>query len=245
MAEELLTADSLGVGFHQPLFAPLDFSLLAGELVCLVGPNGAGKSTLFRTLAGLISPMSGSITLCEKSLEDYSARERAKLLASVFTAESIPSGMTVEEFVALGRIPFTSFFDHRTRDDYAAVAMALRDADAESFASRELCALSDGERSRVFLARALAGHARVLLLDEPTAFLDVPHTLALFRLLLRVVKEQNIAVFLSTHNIDYALRFAHRILALDGNGNACIGPMNEVVNNGFLTWAEIGINEKE
>jgi iron complex transport system ATP-binding protein len=108
-----------------------------------------------------------------------------------------------------------------------------------------LCALSDGERSRVFLARALAGHARVLLLDEPTAFLDVPHTLALFRLLLRVAREQNIAVFLSTHNIDYALRFAHRILALDGSGNACIGPVNTVVNNGFLTWAEIGINEKE
>lgn len=244
MVEKLLIADSLGVGFDKPLFAPLDFSLVSGELVCLVGPNGAGKSTLFRTLAGLISPMVGTVTLCGTFLDDYSARERAKLLASVFTAESIPSGMTVEDFVALGRIPFTSFFDRRTRDDYAAVAMAMCDVKVDSFASRELCSLSDGERSRVFLARALAGHARVLLLDEPTAFLDVPHTLALFRLLLRVVKEQNIAVFLSTHNIDYALRFAHRILALDGNGNAFIGPVNAVVDHGFLTWAEIGTNEK-
>jgi iron complex transport system ATP-binding protein len=239
VVEPLLQVQNLSVGFEKSLFEPFPFSFFEGELVCLVGPNGAGKSTLFKTLAGLMTPLAGTITLCGKPLNAYRARERAQLIASVFTAEYIPSGMTVEEFVSLGRIPFSSFFDHRTTEDNAAVARALQEADVDSLASRELCSLSDGERSRVFLSRALASEARVLLLDEPTAFLDVPHTLALFRLLLRVAKEKNIAVVASTHNIDYALRFAHRLLTLDGRGHAFMGSVNEVRNSGFLTWAEI------
>lgn len=221
-----------------------DLSFSAGEFVCLVGPNGSGKSTLFRTLSGLVPALSGNISLCGLPLLSISARRRAQLLASVFTLVSVPRGLSVLEFVALGRIPYSGFLDSRTEEDTSAVWDAMRDAGVDALSGRELCTLSDGERARAFLARALAGHSKVLFLDEPSAFLDVPHTLALFKLLRALSRERNVSVIASTHNIDYACRFADKLLALDGMGGAFCGPVPDAISGGYLNWAEVNDEKK-
>lgn len=244
MAEILLSAENLSVGYGKPLFSMERLNFAAGEFVCLVGPNGSGKSSLFRTLSGLVPALSGKVALCGLPLLSIPARRRAQLLAGVFTLVSVPRGLSVQEFVSLGRIPYSGFLDSRTAEDEAAVRDALRDAGVETLSCRELCTLSDGERARAFLARALAGRSKVLLLDEPSAFLDVPHTLALFRLLRTLARERNAAVIASTHNIDYACRFADKLLALDGMGGAFSGSVAETIRGGYLNWAEVN-NEKE
>lgn len=223
----LLQLQSLSFGYTavRPLAQNLSIDLVPGELVCLAGPNGSGKSTLLRTLSGLQKPLSGLVLLAGKEMAEYGAKERARLLSVVFAR--FPSGTLLRgrEFVALGRSPHTGWTDALTTADQACIDDALCLVDGLHLANALVDDLSDGERQRLSVARAVAQQAPVLLLDEPTAFLDLPHRIDLYNFLRNLARTRNMAVIMSSHELDLALRFADRLLLLDGKGNvACDWP---------------------
>lgn len=229
MAEVLLRTKSLRVGYktrkkkEHAVAGPLDLEFCAGELVCLVGPNGSGKSTLLRTLAGLQEPLAGSLDLMGVPLESLTLRERAQKVAVVLTRFIGVHGMSGFDSVALGRSPHTGMLDALSEADRSSVLQSLRDTDTIHLKDRGVDALSDGERQRLAIARALAQEARMILLDEPTAFLDLPHRVGLMGLLRNLCRKQGVGAFLSTHDLDLALRFADRVLVMDGRGGVAYG----------------------
>lgn len=196
--------------------------LYAGELVALTGPNGSGKSTLLRTLAGLQPPLEGEVFLDGINLRQLSPRERARTLAVAFSSFAPMAGMLGREFVSLGRIAYSNWLDRRQAHDHAVVLEVMEQTDTLQFSNRLVRDLSDGERQRLALARALAQEPRVLLLDEPTAFLDIAHRVSLLRLLVSLARKRKMAVLFSTHELELALQFADQLIVLDGKGRTWI-----------------------
>ena len=237
-ADVLLKCEKLCVGYGggSTLFEPFDFELRAGELVGLMGVNGCGKSTLLKTLAGLVPQVSGDVVLDGSPLQSWGTRERARRVGLVRMSGTAPDRMTVREFVGLGRSPYSGFLDGRTAEDERIVDDAMQVTDVSCFAKRPFSELSDGERSRVFLAEAVAQQVNVLLLDEPNAFLDIPRSHALFRLLRKFVETREMGVVVSTHSVEYAEKYCDRIAVIDG-GRFRVAPASEARNLGLLDWA--------
>jgi len=237
-ADVLLKCEKLCVGYGggSTLFEPFDFKLRAGELVGLMGVNGCGKSTLLKTLAGLVPQVSGNVFLDGSPLQSWGARERARRVGLVRMSGTAPDRMTVREFVGLGRSPYSGFLDGRTAEDERIVDDAMQVTDVSCFAERPFSELSDGERSRVFLAEAVAQQVNVLLLDEPNAFLDIPRSHALFRLLRKFVETREMGVVVSTHSVEYAEKYCDRIAVIDG-GRFRVAPASEARDFGLLDWA--------
>ncbi|MBR4499275.1 MAG: ABC transporter ATP-binding protein [Paludibacteraceae bacterium] len=185
----------------------LSFSLRAGEMVCMLGPNGCGKSTLLRTLAGLQPALSGEYTHCD-----------TKHIALVLTERLSMDNTTVHDVVAMGRYPYTSFLGGLTEEDEAIIAESLRQVGFENRESKIensfFNAHSDGEKQRILIAKALAQQTPIILLDEPTAHLDLPHRILILRLLRNLAHEQSKTVLISTHELDLALALSDRILLM-------------------------------
>ena len=185
----------------------LSFSLRAGEMVCMLGPNGCGKSTLLRTLAGLQPALSGEYTHCD-----------TKHIALVLTERLSMDNTTVHDVVAMGRYPYTSFLGGLTETDEAIIAESLRQVGFENRESKIedsfFNAHSDGEKQRILIAKALAQQTPIILLDEPTAHLDLPHRILILRLLRNLAHEQGKTVLISTHELDLALALSDRILLM-------------------------------
>ena len=185
----------------------LSFSLHAGEMVCMLGPNGCGKSTLLRTLAGLQPALSGEYTHCD-----------TKHIALVLTERLSMDNTTVHDVVAMGRYPYTSFLGGLTDEDEAIIAKSLQAVGFElsifNFHLSPFNAHSDGEKQRILIAKALAQQTPIILLDEPTAHLDLPHRILILRLLRNLAHEQGKTVLISTHELDLALALSDRILLM-------------------------------
>lgn len=208
-----------------PVVEGLSFEIRAGELICLIGPNGAGKSTFLRTLSGNLRPLSGEILLGDKEPWKLPPAELAARLALVLNERPSQGGILVEELVSLGRLPHADFLGRLSADDHRAVEDALRETDIASLRARSYERLSDGERSRVHAARALAQDAPLVLMDEPTAHLDWPHRIALATLLRRIARARNRGVLLSTHELDLAMQLADKWIVLaKGGAPACAAP---------------------
>ena len=216
---------------------PFDFALTSGTIVALMGENGCGKSSLLKTFAGLLSPIAGEVSLDGKTLVNWAPRERAQAISLVRMSSAVPPRMSVSEFVRLGRSPYSGIFDSRTAEDNRIVDESMVLLDVASFANRPIAELSDGERSRVFLAEAVAQQVKVLLLDEPNAFLDIPRSHALFRLLKKIATERNMGIIVSTHSVEYAERYCDRIMVVNG-GVVRVAPADEARKNGLLDWTE-------
>ncbi len=189
----------------------LDASISNGELTCLLGRNGAGKSTLLRTLAAFQPPLGGSIRLLGRALTEYSDRALSHLLGVVLTDKCDLTNMTVADLVAMGRAPYTGFWGALTASDRKEVERAVAAVGIESLAERKIQTLSDGERQKAMIAKALAQQTPVILLDEPTAFLDYPSKVEIMQLLHRLTRETGKTIFLSTHDLELALQIADRI----------------------------------
>ncbi len=239
----MLVAADLAVGYRHPRRPPitvvegLHLSLQAGELVCLLGPNGAGKSTLLRTLAGLQPPLAGRIWLEGEELGQLSAQALARRLSIVLTERVDVGNLSAWGLVALGRHPYTDWTGRLTPQDQAVVAWAIRAVGAETLASRLVSELSDGERQKVMIARALAQEPRLMLLDEPTAFLDLPRRVEIMGMLRALAQETQRAILLSTHDLDLALRSADRIWLLAQDGSLQIGAPEDLVLSGAFQAA--------
>ena len=190
---------------------PLNATLHAGELCCLLGANGAGKSTLLRTLAAFQPSLSGQIFLEGKLLTDIPPRQLSTQIGIVLTDRIRTAGTTVRDMVAMGRSPYTNFWGRLTDEDYRHVDEAIRQVGIEALVDRQLATLSDGERQKVMIAKALAQQTPIILLDEPTAFLDFPSKVETMLLLSRLAHEMGKCIFLSTHDLDMALQTADRL----------------------------------
>ena len=194
--------------------ADLTFSLYEGEMVCMLGPNGCGKSTLLRTLAGLQPALEGTYQLSASSDLHQKAE---KSVALVLTERMSMENTTVHDVVAMGRYPYTSFLDGLSDEDERIIKESLREvgfANAEEVSESFFNAHSDGEKQRILIAKALAQQTPIILLDEPTAHLDLPHRILVLRLLRQLAHEQGKTVLISTHELDLALTLSDRILLM-------------------------------
>jgi iron complex transport system ATP-binding protein len=236
----LLRAEGLSVGYRpggrnappRAVLSGIDLELRAGELVCLLGPNGAGKSTLLRTLAGLQPPLAGRVTLDGADAASLSAEAWARKTAIVLTERMDAGNLTVEALASLGRHPHTGWSGRMREADRAAVRRGLEEAGAWELRDRLFDELSDGEKQRVMLARALAQEPALLLLDEPTAFLDLPRRVEAMRTLRALARERGRAVLLSTHDLDLALRAADRLWLIPAGGPVRTGVPEDLVLSG-------------
>ncbi len=239
----LLECSNLKFGYGSRAQAePFSFQLHEGEIVALMGPNGCGKSTLLKTLAGQIPLIDGEITLCGKPLggrqnETWLPRDLARKLALVRMSGLNPGQMTVREFVSLGRSPYSNFLDGRSPEDERIVDEALQLLDLQAYSGRYVSNLSDGERSRVYLAEAVAQRVSVLLLDEPNAFLDIPWSRKLFRTLQALAEKNRMGIIVSTHSVEYAETYCHGLMVLEG-GKIRISDARDARSNGLLAWTE-------
>lgn len=212
----------------------LNACLQPGSIVSLLGPNGAGKSTLMRTLAGFDKPLAGSITLLGKPLESYSPRALARSLSVVLTERTSPENMTVEALVSLGRAPYTDFWGRLTTEDRNAVSEALSLTGIESLKHRTLPTLSDGERQKVMIAKAIAQQTPVILLDEPTAFLDYPSKVEIMLMLTSLAHRLDKTVFLSTHDLELALQLSDALWLIDRKLGVTVGTHRGLADSGQL-----------
>ncbi len=235
----VLEASSLAIGWKQGrnlqiLARDINFRVAESHLIALVGPNGAGKSTLLRTVAGLQTPCGGSLTLRGRNVALISVEERASLLACVFN-ERIEAGyLTVWEFVAFGRYPYTNAHNRLTGEDRRHIATALALVGMELFEKRTFSSLSDGERQKVQIARAVAQNTPLLVFDEPTAFLDAPSRIEIFRLAERLVQEAGKTVLLCTHEVDLALKTADELWVIDREHRFAAGSPFVVARSGAI-----------
>lgn len=215
-----ITLEQLSVGYKgfPPVVSNINVEIKSGELTCLIGSNGIGKSTLLKTLTGFLPKLSGRLLLDGRDINMLSQRERAKYISIVLTYKSDVQNLSVTEMVGMGRMPYTGFWGKLNTSDQTIVAEAIEMVGIEHLENRMIQTLSDGERQKVMIAKALAQQTPVILLDEPTSFLDFPSKVEMLQLLHRLAKETNKVVFLSTHDLELALRIADRLVELNKNG---------------------------
>ena len=235
MRETILYTEKLAVGYgEKTVVSDIDLSAAAGQLLCLIGPNGAGKSTLLKTLIRALPPVRGEIMLAGRALRDYRERELARLCAAVLTGKPEPELMRCGEVVAAGRYPYTGRLGLLTEKDRRVVREMMEKVGIAALAERDFTRISDGQRQRVLLARALCQQPRLLVLDEPTSFLDIRHKLEFLRLLRALSKERQIAVVMSMHELELAERFADTLLCIKDGRVDRIGAPAEIFAGGYI-----------
>lgn len=238
MKNPLLSTQNLEIGYingkpaRKVVGSELNLELFQGEFVCLVGPNGAGKSTLLRTLTSLQPSLSGEILLAGKKLAQFSRKELANEISVVLTSPIEVGAMTVNELVAMGRFPFTGLFDRMSERDWEVVRQSLDMVGMLGFEERMVHKLSDGERQKVMIARALAQEPRILVLDEPTAYLDLPGRVSVMNLLHELARFHGKTVLTSTHDLDLAMRSADRLWLMSPGGDIISGAPEDLVLSG-------------
>ncbi len=215
----------------------INTDLHSGELICLLGPNGSGKSTLIKTMAGMHPPLEGDIALFGDALHALNTREVARRLSTVLTEKVTIGNLSVYELVAFGRSPYTGWLGRLSRDDEEKVRWAIDATGLNDFVTRDIGKLSDGERQKVMIARALAQDTSVILLDEPTAHLDLPNRVEVIRLLRKLAHETGKGILLSTHELDLALKAADRIWLMNREKQLFGGVPEDMVLNGTFEEA--------
>lgn len=236
-----ISAQKIGIGYTKTrhsgeacLHNDLSFDLFPGELVCLIGVNGAGKSTLLRTISALQPVLKGKILFDGKDIKTYSEKELSQRLGLVLTDKTSTGGLLVRELVELGRYPYTGFFGQLNNEDHLIVEKAMVDVGIIHKAEVYVSELSDGERQKAMIAKALTQECPVVILDEPTAFLDIESRIDIMNLLHHLAVGQNKAILLSTHDIDLALLLADRLWLLSKEKGLISGVTEDIVLSGMM-----------
>lgn len=229
-AQPLLQADRLSAGYEAGfLLREISFCVQAGELWGLIGPNGSGKTTLLRALSGFLPLCHGQVLLQGRPIAVFHERQRARMLAVVPQSLDIPVPLSVWELVSQGRFPHISGWAPFSQKDKAAIDHALETMDLSPLAHRRLDELSSGERQRAVVAMSLAQEPRILLLDEPTAHMDVQHADALLRRIRQIAQERKLAVVASLHDFNLALAYCDHALLLANGHSVAVGRAAEVL----------------
>lgn len=235
----LLQLKNLSIGYvdrrpHKVVHESINLSLQEGELTCLLGMNGAGKSTLLKTLGSFQPALAGEILLEDKELHQFSRKELAKKLGVVLTDRVVSGNLTVYEVVSFGRYVYTGFFGRLSSGDHKAIRDALDCVGIGAFANRNLLELSDGERQKVMIAKAIAQETPLILLDEPTAFLDLSSRVEIMLLLRKLASEEGKTVLLSTHDLDLALQLSDKIWIMAKRREIACGIPEDLALSGTL-----------
>ena len=240
MNQEGVQLQELSIGYRQKkdvrtVAEHINATIRPDELTCLLGANGVGKSTLLRTLSAFQPKLGGKVIVGDKDIDDYKAKELSRLVSVVLTEKPDIRDMTVRELAALGRSPYTDFWGTNTANDLRVVDEALEQVGISQLTNRQVDTLSDGERQKVMIAKALAQQTPVIYLDEPTAFLDFPSKVEVLLLLKRISQEQHKTIFLSTHDLELALQVADCIWLMDRDRGLTIGTPREMADDGTLS----------
>ncbi len=243
MTNDILSAYNLTIGYSSKkggiteVSKDLCLTLKPGELVSLIGPNGSGKSTLIRTITGLQPSLKGDVYINGYNISKLSSEEKATILSVVLTTPIQVGNMTAFDIVALGRYPYTNWAGSLSKDDESVVIEALNLAGAGYLCDRYIHTLSDGERQKVMIARAIAQNPSFMVLDEPTAFLDLPNRIEIMRVLRNISHCSKRTILLSTHDLSLALRCSDRLWIIKKDGRFCSGSPEDLILNGKLEEA--------
>lgn len=237
-----MTSANLAVGYtskkeQKTILSGLNLKLNKGQLTCLLGPNGSGKSTLIRTLTSIQKPLSGTVEIDRKPLINYSQKELARKISLVLTDRSAPGNLTGYALVSLGRFPYTSWMGTLSESDKELIHQAMESTGTLGFANRHIGELSDGERQKIMIARALVQDTEMIFLDEPTAHLDLPNRIEIFHLLQELAHKSEKAILLSTHEMNMALSSADKLWLVTNDKTIQSGLPEDLVLNGELERA--------
>lgn len=217
--KHILETQNLSIGYRDKknvyeIQKEINLKIQRGALVAVLGRNGIGKSTLLRTLIKVQNPLKGSVIIDQKEIEDYAYKELSTKISVVLTERLPESQLTVFELVALGRQPYTNWVGKLSEEDLAKVYWSLDQTETRAFANKHFYELSDGQLQRVLIARALAQDTEIIILDEPTAHLDMHHTIKIFQLLKKLVNETQKTIILSSHQVNMAIQSADQLILL-------------------------------
>ena len=240
MKEATIEIRDLSIGYHTKndtklVASHITTTIYSGELTCLLGANGVGKSTLLRTLSAFQPALSGGIALLGQDIQHYSDKALSTIVGVVLTDKCDIRNMSVRELVEMGRSPYTGFWGRLSKEDKRIVEEAISLVRIENLASRMVHTLSDGERQKVMIAKALAQETPVIYLDEPTAFLDFPSKVEIMQLLHHLTRTTNKTIFLSTHDLELALQIADKIWLMDKEKGIHTGTPEDLALNGSLS----------
>ncbi|MCR4687378.1 MAG: ABC transporter ATP-binding protein [Lachnospiraceae bacterium] len=233
--EKALYTKNLAVGYAgKPVLEDVNISLNKGEIMALIGPNGAGKSTLLRTLARQLNILNGNVYLDDKDINEYKRDDLARKVAVVFTDRVKGELMTCKDVVESGRYPYTGFMGKLSDNDKQIVARVMEDVRIHDIGDKDYNAISDGQRQRVMLARALCQEPEIIILDEPTSYLDVKYKLEFLMILEEMKKKSDLTVIMSVHELDLARRFADKVVCIKDGKVDREGSSSEVIEEDYI-----------
>ena len=240
MAEQYINMDNLAVGYNgKALIHDICIGIEKGEIVTLIGPNGAGKSTILKSITRQLKIISGNVKIADADLSKLSFRDLSTKMAVVLTDRMKPELMTCHDIVATGRYPYTGKLGILSREDEQKVDEAMEAVHAQELGDRDFNAISDGQRQRVLLARAICQEPEIIVLDEPTSFLDVRYKLELLSILRNMAKKKGITVIMSLHEIDLAEKVADKIICVKGDRIAHYGNRNDLKEEAIRDLMEL------
>lgn len=235
LMKEVITTDNLSIGYgKKSIISGINVSLRRGEVTALLGANGIGKSTLLKTLFGELKPIGGHVSLLGQDINNYSAKQLARTVALVSTDRVNAGGLIAEELVALGRQPYTGLFGRLNEEDHRIVNESMECVGISHKRRSYVANLSDGERQKVMIARALAQRTPIIILDEPFSFLDAAGRIEIFSLLSQISTNNNIAILLSSHDISQAIRIAQCLWIINNEHELNVSSPEEAVNSGLI-----------
>lgn len=210
----MITLKNIAIGYRKPLFEVEELTLNPGQLVSLIGPNGSGKTTFLNTLLGIIKPLQGEIFVDKDSTESMLQKDRVKIFSHVSSKFEGVNHLTVYELIALGRAPYTNLLNILRPEDHEIINSIIEQLGLTHLKDKFTTSISDGERQIAMIGKALAQQSKIIILDEPTAFLDYANRIKVIKLLKDIAVNQGKIILLSTHNIELGLEYSHTILAV-------------------------------
>lgn len=235
-----ITLHNLSIGYkrhndRRVVAGGINECLEPGVMTCLIGSNGVGKSTLLKTLAAFQPKLDGQIMIGEKEIDEFPVRQKSRLISIVLTDRVEASSLTVRQLVALGRSPYTNFWGNCTEEDWRVVDESLRMVGSAVGGNRFVGSLSDGERQRIMIAKALAQQTPIIYLDEPTAFLDYPSKIDIMTTLRRICHDTKKTILLSTHDFELSLQLSDCLWLMEREKGITTGTPKELADNGALS----------
>lgn len=235
MTEIVLKTRDLSIGYGKKVLNnAINATLEKGDFTALIGPNGAGKSTLFKTFSGTIKPINGDIVMFGKDIRSYTPKERASLLSIVLTTRPDEMFMKVYDVVKAGRFPYTNLFGKLQEKDRNIIEESLEIVGIKALENRYFNTLSDGEKQKVMIAKAIAQDTPLILLDEPTSFLDYPSKIELFNIMRMLTEEKRKTILFSSHDLELLLRYTKKLWILSPDKPFISGNPESMINDGII-----------